>query len=201
MNYVQEEMICAGEGRIKPFHTFEVEQLEEMEDIRKNNDPSNEMRLSNMVPSFCFFSSSWERLTWIVLSVAIFIFIHNFRIHEIEMTTKNVDFFNVDLSSSSKDHNNNNQHPYQCVESVTTDQLFERFGITGEWDTKQDAEYMLDVMWYYHKDGEPIPIRGYPYLYVGSIGAAYNKEGAAMTRRENVHRMAEANKAFAHFAW
>jgi small subunit ribosomal protein S7 len=31
--------------------------------------------------------------------------------------------------------------------------------------------------------------------------AAYKKEGAAMTRRENVHRMAEANKAFAHFAW
>ena len=31
--------------------------------------------------------------------------------------------------------------------------------------------------------------------------AAYKKEGAAITRRENVHRMAEANKAFAHFAW
>jgi small subunit ribosomal protein S7 len=31
--------------------------------------------------------------------------------------------------------------------------------------------------------------------------AAYNREGTAMTRRENVHRMAEANKAFAHFAW
>jgi small subunit ribosomal protein S7 len=31
--------------------------------------------------------------------------------------------------------------------------------------------------------------------------AAYNREGAALTRRENVHRMAEANKAFAHFAW
>ncbi len=31
--------------------------------------------------------------------------------------------------------------------------------------------------------------------------AAYHREGAAMTRRENVHRMAEANKAFAHFAW
>ena len=30
--------------------------------------------------------------------------------------------------------------------------------------------------------------------------AAYNKEGAAMTRRENIHRMADANKAFAHFA-
>jgi small subunit ribosomal protein S7 len=31
--------------------------------------------------------------------------------------------------------------------------------------------------------------------------AAYNKEGAAVSRRENVHRMADANKAFAHFAW
>lgn len=31
--------------------------------------------------------------------------------------------------------------------------------------------------------------------------SAYNREGVAMTRRENVHRMADANKAFAHFAW
>ena len=30
---------------------------------------------------------------------------------------------------------------------------------------------------------------------------AYNKQGGAMTTRDNVHRMAEANKAFAHFAW
>ena len=31
--------------------------------------------------------------------------------------------------------------------------------------------------------------------------AAYNREGAAMSKRENVHRMADANTAFAHFAW
>src|SRR6187399_1001667 len=31
--------------------------------------------------------------------------------------------------------------------------------------------------------------------------AAYNREGAAVTKKENVHRMADANKAFAHFAW
>ena len=31
--------------------------------------------------------------------------------------------------------------------------------------------------------------------------AAFKKEGTAMTKRENTHRMAEANKAFAHFAW
>jgi small subunit ribosomal protein S7 len=35
----------------------------------------------------------------------------------------------------------------------------------------------------------------------GELLSAYKREGAAMTRRENVHRMAEANKAFAHFAW
>jgi small subunit ribosomal protein S7 len=33
------------------------------------------------------------------------------------------------------------------------------------------------------------------------ILAAYKKEGKAITTRENTHRMAEANKAFAHFAW
>lgn len=31
--------------------------------------------------------------------------------------------------------------------------------------------------------------------------AAFKKEGAAVTRRDNTHRMADANKAFAHFAW
>ena len=31
--------------------------------------------------------------------------------------------------------------------------------------------------------------------------AAYNKEGAAITIRENTHKMADANKMNAHFAW
>lgn len=31
--------------------------------------------------------------------------------------------------------------------------------------------------------------------------AAFKREGTAMTKRENVHRMADANKAFSHFAW
>ena len=31
------------------------------------------------------------------------------------------------------------------------------------------------------------------------IMAAYNNEGAAFKRKEDIHRMAEANKAFAHF--
>ncbi len=31
--------------------------------------------------------------------------------------------------------------------------------------------------------------------------SAFKREGAAITKRENTHRMADANKAFAHFAW
>jgi small subunit ribosomal protein S7 len=31
--------------------------------------------------------------------------------------------------------------------------------------------------------------------------AAFRREGSAMNKRENVHRMADANKAFSHFAW
>ena len=30
---------------------------------------------------------------------------------------------------------------------------------------------------------------------------AYNKQGTSYTTRENTHKMAEANKAYAHFAW
>jgi small subunit ribosomal protein S7 len=46
------------------------------------------------------------------------------------------------------------------------------------------------------KKGKPMAQR-----LAGELHNAYNKEGTAMTTRENVHRMAEANKAFAHFAW
>ena len=33
------------------------------------------------------------------------------------------------------------------------------------------------------------------------IMAAYKNEGAAVKKREDTHKMAEANKAFAHFKW
>jgi len=46
------------------------------------------------------------------------------------------------------------------------------------------------------KKGRPMADR-----LASELMAAYRKEGDAMTTRENVHRMADANKAFAHFAW
>jgi small subunit ribosomal protein S7 len=35
----------------------------------------------------------------------------------------------------------------------------------------------------------------------GEILDASNNTGAAVKKREDVHRMAEANKAFAHYRW
>ncbi len=46
------------------------------------------------------------------------------------------------------------------------------------------------------KKGRPTHLR-----LADELVAAYNREGAAVTKRENTHRMADANKAFAHFAW
>ena len=35
----------------------------------------------------------------------------------------------------------------------------------------------------------------------GELIAASNGEGSAVKKKEDVHKMAEANKAFAHFKW
>jgi small subunit ribosomal protein S7 len=46
------------------------------------------------------------------------------------------------------------------------------------------------------KKGRPMAER-----LANEIIDASKKEGAAITKRENTHKMAEANKAFAHYAW
>lgn len=46
------------------------------------------------------------------------------------------------------------------------------------------------------KKSKPMAVR-----LADELTDAYRKQGKAITKRENVHRMAEANKAFAHFAW
>jgi small subunit ribosomal protein S7 len=46
------------------------------------------------------------------------------------------------------------------------------------------------------KKGKPMAQR-----LASELMDAFKGEGTAMTTRENIHRMAEANKAFAHFAW
>jgi small subunit ribosomal protein S7 len=46
------------------------------------------------------------------------------------------------------------------------------------------------------KSGRPMYLR-----LADEFLAAYRREGEAMTKRENTIKMAEANKAFSHFAW
>ncbi len=43
--------------------------------------------------------------------------------------------------------------------------------------------------------------RGMDAKLAGEILDAYNSTGASIKRRDEMHRMAEANKAFAHFKW
>src|ERR687883_676549 len=46
------------------------------------------------------------------------------------------------------------------------------------------------------KGGRPMYLR-----LADELMAAYRREGEAMAKRENTIKMAESNKAFAHFAW
>ena len=46
------------------------------------------------------------------------------------------------------------------------------------------------------KKGRPMHLR-----LADELMAAYRREGEAMTKRENTIKMADSNKAFAHFAW
>ena len=61
---------------------------------------------------------------------------------------------------------------------------------------QQSLAFRWILMAVREKKGRPMHLK-----LADELVAAFNKEGAAITRRENVHRMAEANKAFAHFAW
>ena len=64
-------------------------------------------------------------------------------------------------------------------------------------DTRQQS---LAIRWIIGatrgKAGRPMFLR-----LAEELLAAYRREGEAMTKRENTIKMAEANKAFAHFAW
>ena len=45
------------------------------------------------------------------------------------------------------------------------------------------------------------PEKGMPEKLAGELADAANGRGGAMKKKDDVHRMAEANKAFAHYRW
>ncbi len=67
-------------------------------------------------------------------------------------------------------------------------------------EVRADRRLYLAMYWIINaakaKKGRPMHQR-----LADELLAASNGEGDAVKKRENVHKMAEANKAFAHFAW
>jgi len=65
---------------------------------------------------------------------------------------------------------------------------------------RKNRQQTLSIRWILmsarEKKGRPMAVK-----LSDELLAAFNREGAAISKRENVHRMADANKAFAHFAW
>ncbi len=67
-------------------------------------------------------------------------------------------------------------------------------------EVRPERKQSLSMKWIVEaargKKGKPIHLK-----LADEIIAASKNEGEAVKKRENVHKMAEANKAFAHFAW
>lgn len=67
-------------------------------------------------------------------------------------------------------------------------------------EVRPDRRNALSMKWIIDaarsKKGKPMHIK-----LADEILAASKNEGEAVKKRENTHKMAEANKAFAHFAW
>ena len=65
---------------------------------------------------------------------------------------------------------------------------------------KKERQQSLAIRWIItaarNKKGRPMHL-----CLADELMAAYRREGEAMTKRENTIKMAESNKAFAHFAW
>ena len=65
---------------------------------------------------------------------------------------------------------------------------------------RTERKEMMSMRWIINaarqKKGRPIA-----QLLAHELVDAYNGEGEAMKMRANVHKMAEANRAFAHFKW
>jgi small subunit ribosomal protein S7 len=67
-------------------------------------------------------------------------------------------------------------------------------------EVRQDRKRALAIRWlvgFAKGRGE----KSMAQRLAGEVLDAYNKRGAAYKKKEDTHRMAEANKAFAHYRW
>ncbi|HOK41207.1 MAG TPA: 30S ribosomal protein S7 [bacterium] len=63
-----------------------------------------------------------------------------------------------------------------------------------------DRKQMLAFRWL-HSFAKQRSEKGFPTKLAKEIIAAYNNTGAGIKKREDVQKMAESNRAFAHYKW
>ncbi|MGE4551532.1 MAG: 30S ribosomal protein S7, partial [Desulfovibrionaceae bacterium] len=67
-------------------------------------------------------------------------------------------------------------------------------------EVRPDRQFALAIRWlitYSRSRGE----KGMTGRLSGELLDAYHNRGGAVKKREDVHKMADANKAFAHYRW
>lgn len=68
-------------------------------------------------------------------------------------------------------------------------------------EIRPERRQTLAIRWLVNFARKRTGERGMDARLAGEIMDAYNSTGASIKRRDEMHRMAEANKAFAHFKW
>ena len=68
-------------------------------------------------------------------------------------------------------------------------------------EIRPERRQTLAIRWLVANARKRTGERGMDAKLAGEIMDAYNNTGASIKKRDEMHRMAEANKAFAHFKW
>lgn len=67
-------------------------------------------------------------------------------------------------------------------------------------EVRKDRSISLGIRWII-SNARSRSGKSFQEKFMGEILDAYNEKGGAMKKRETVHKMAESNRAFAHYRW
>lgn len=67
-------------------------------------------------------------------------------------------------------------------------------------DVRRERSYSLGIRWLVQNARERAG-KSFREKLVAEIMDAYNNKGGALKKKETVHKMAESNRAFAHYRW
>lgn len=67
-------------------------------------------------------------------------------------------------------------------------------------DVRKDRSYSLALRWLVQNARERAG-KSFQEKLVGELMDAYHSKGGAMKKKETIHKMAESNRAFAHYRW